>query len=307
MWSYFFAAGLSTAGAGSIAFNSLLTLITGGSALSQARHQARDDLFNRFKFPRWSWQPLSSGTAFILMSLLIGVRTTLPLMATHFKQSGEQKYLAGDLNTALENYQRAIALRPDYAEAHYNLGTLYEDFQKTDQAIAEYQLVVQSDLDSQPNSPKRLLVLRAHNNLGRLYLLKGNTQAAWVFLEKGLRFVDADAAAKNADIQYEHYKLLKNLGWVQLQQKSYLDATNYLQEAIDLQPQLKSLFAEAGGQAAPFCLQAQVLQILEAQKQNKATQTAWETCLQYAQGSNSDEAKWIGMAHEYLSNQGTEP
>ena len=175
LWSYFFAAGLSTAGAGSIAFNSLLTLLTGGSALSQVRHQARDDLFNRFRFPRWSWQPLSSGTAFVLMSLLIGVRTALPLMATHFKQTGEEKYHAGDLNTALASYQQAIALHPGYADAHYELGFLFEELQKDDQAISEYQLAIQSS-----SSNENLLTsLRANNNLGRLYLLKGDANKAF--------------------------------------------------------------------------------------------------------------------------------
>lgn len=269
--------GVDTAGVSAVVLQSVLAL-AGGSALTQQGRAALESSLKRLRIPKHYWQELGAFLSIAVLLLVMAIHTFyLPQLATNLNKSGQQNYESGQLDSALSNYQQAIALRPDYAEAHYHLGTLYEDLQKTDQAIAEYQLVVQSDLNSQPNSPERLLMLRAHNNLGRLYLLKGNTQAAWAPLEQGLGFVDADAAIKNADIQYEHYKLLKNLGWVRLQQKYYLDAANYFQEAIDLQPQLQSLFAEVGGQAAPFCLQAQVL---EAQKQNKAAQTAWETCVQ---------------------------
>jgi tetratricopeptide (TPR) repeat protein len=44
------------------------------------------------------------------------------------------------LEQALANYQKAIALNQSYAQAHYNLGLLYEDLQQFDKANAEYQL-----------------------------------------------------------------------------------------------------------------------------------------------------------------------
>jgi len=115
--------------------------------------------------------------------------------------------------------------------------------------------------------------------------------------------VDADAAAANADIRYEQYKLLKNLGWVRLQQKYYLDAQYWLEQSIDLQSSIKDQLEEAGGQAAPFCLQAQVL---EAQKQASAARKSWESCNQYAVVSNPDEAQWVGLANEKLAKDGME-
>lgn len=46
----------------------------------------------------------------------------------------------------MQFYKKAIALQPDVAEAHYNLGVLHEDLQQLDAAIEQYQIVVQSDL-----------------------------------------------------------------------------------------------------------------------------------------------------------------
>ena len=37
---------------------------------------------------------------------------------------------------ALASYDKAIALKPDYADAHYRLATLYEKQNKTDEAVA---------------------------------------------------------------------------------------------------------------------------------------------------------------------------
>jgi Flp pilus assembly protein TadD len=44
------------------------------------------------------------------------------------------------LDEAEQSYQRAVALKPDYAEAHYNLGVFYELHRKDlPRALAQYQ------------------------------------------------------------------------------------------------------------------------------------------------------------------------
>jgi tetratricopeptide (TPR) repeat protein len=232
-----------------------------------------------------------------LLLIILGFRATLPSIAARFNQNGLDDYQAGRLSSALSNYQQAIALRPDYTEAHYYLGVLYEDLQKIDQAIAEYELIVQSDSTAATSSQEHLILLQAHNNLGRLYLLKNSNQAAWIPLERGLRLVKADVTQNDANVQYEHYKLLKNMGWVRLQQQHYLDAQKWLQQAIALQPEIEHLLKEVGGHAAPFCLRAQVL---EAQQQN--AETDWIACTRYAELDNPDEAQWVGLARQRLAN-----
>jgi len=43
------------------------------------------------------------------------------------------------LTAAAEHYQKAIALRPDYAEAHLNLANLLKAQDKTADALARYR------------------------------------------------------------------------------------------------------------------------------------------------------------------------
>lgn len=283
------AGGLDAAGTGAVVLQTVLAL-AGGSALTQQGREALESNLTRLRIPKHYWQEFGAFLSIVFLALVIAVHSFgLPQLATNLNQSGLQNYEAGRLDSALSNYQQAIALSPNYAEAHYNLGTLYEDLQKTDQAISEYQWVMQSDLakESQPNSPERLIMLRSLNNLGRLHILKGNNQAAWVPLERGLNLVDADAAKANLEIRAEKYNLLKNLGWVRSQQKSYIAATDILDEAIDWDNQ----------RAPAYCLKAQVL---EAQKQNQQALSMWRKCNELGAISNADEAQWMGMAQEYL-------
>ena len=44
----------------------------------------------------------------------------------------------GKLDEALASYTQAIALKPDYAEAHYNLGVTLQELGKLDEALASY-------------------------------------------------------------------------------------------------------------------------------------------------------------------------
>jgi tetratricopeptide (TPR) repeat protein len=280
LWSYFLAGGLNAIGTGGIVFNSIVTLITGGSALTQFRQTARDDLYTRLKFPKWSWQPISSSSAIALMLMLVGIRTALPQLATYYKQNGEQNYLAGQFDAALKDYQQAIALRPDYADARYDLAILYEDLDKPDAAIAEYQLAIQTSAHSQ----NPITELKANNNLGRLYLLKGDTNSAFPPLERAANLIKINQLQTNPDHRTAYYSALKNMGWLRLLQKRSIEAEALLQLAIELSPD----------RAAAHCLQAQAL---EAQKQNQAALKQWETCLQFARRNVKEEDQWIGLAN----------
>ena len=45
----------------------------------------------------------------------------------------------GKLDEAIACYRRALELKPDYAEAHYNLGNALKDQGKPDEAVACYR------------------------------------------------------------------------------------------------------------------------------------------------------------------------
>ena len=62
----------------------------------------------------------------------------------------------GKLDDAVVSFERALALKPDYAEAHTNLGNILRDQGKLGDAAARYQRA----LALKPDFPE------AHNNLG---------------------------------------------------------------------------------------------------------------------------------------------
>ena len=61
-------------------------------------------------------------------------------------------------------YQRALQLKPDFAEAHNNLGNVFMDQGKPDEAAACYQRALQLKTD----------YVEAHNNLGNVFKVAAN-------------------------------------------------------------------------------------------------------------------------------------
>ncbi|HEY9647732.1 MAG TPA: tetratricopeptide repeat protein [Chroococcidiopsis sp.] len=284
--------GLDTTGLLPVIVQVLLTLAGGAAALTSKGRQWLETCMARWRIPKHFWAELSLVVALIVTLTVVGIHELyLPHLAIARQQQGIAAHERDQFDSALTAYRQAIALRPDFTEVHYYLGSLYEDLQQEEQAIAEYQLVVNSDFVLDPNQftdqayLERLLVqLRAYNNLGRLYLLEESERKAWLPLERGLSLVKADLAQTNPDVAREYYNLLKNMAWVRVQQERYLEAVTLANQAI-----------EQDAQRAPgYCLKAAAL---DAQKQYDAALPIWESCVQYADGSNSDEDHWVGMAY----------
>ena len=281
----FLSGGLDTVSALVVIIPSLLTLLTSG-ALTPIGRTARNYLFQKLAKSYWSF--LTMTIALILLSLLIFAHNSFPEIAVYFHDRGEQQYLAGKLEESLGNYQKAIALNPSYAEAHYHLGLLYEDLQQLTQAQTEYQLAVQQD-----SFITLLTRLKAYNNWGRLLILqKKYTQAITPLLE-GKNALDEEQVKTNQEFQQVKYALLKNLGWAQLELKHYSEAKSLLQEAINLQ----------ANKAAAYCLLAQVM---EVQNQTKEASNNWQKCIAYADANSPDEYLWKSIAQEKLK-QGRKP
>jgi len=68
----------------------------------------------------------------------------------------------GDSDKALEAFRRTIVLQPENSQAHYYLGTVYEQQDMKEEAIGEYEKAIKSGSDDET-------VLRAHLQLGRIY------------------------------------------------------------------------------------------------------------------------------------------
>ena len=109
----------------------------------------------------------------------------------------------GRTDEAIREYQAALRINPDYADAHYNLGVAYAQQGRTDEAMREYQaaLRVNPDMcrsalqpgrDLRATGPHRLrrsgssrqrygstqTMSEAHFNLGLAYGQQGRTDEA---------------------------------------------------------------------------------------------------------------------------------
>lgn len=108
----------------------------------------------------------------------------------------------GRLDEAVDSYQQALAIRPDYAEAYGDLGTVFKEQGKLDKAIASYRqaLILKPDYakayinlgvvyqeggllrEAAANYNRALAIkadyVAAHFNLGALHMSLGQTEEA---------------------------------------------------------------------------------------------------------------------------------
>jgi tetratricopeptide (TPR) repeat protein len=287
-----------------ISGQSLLALIAGGGALTQAGQEAYRRILERLTLNKRYWQEASFGFALILTLSLAGVHAMLPQFAESVHHSGADRLSVGKLDSARKHFQRAIALKPNYVEAHFNLAQVYEALQQTDQAKAEYQLVVRQKIEAcQPADRENCdlsIWLQAHNNLARLDILDKKYNIAAPLLQAGLRQLSQQPVESNSEAQRLKYELLKNLGWARLNQSFFNEAENFLQDAIQTDSQTPDA----------FCLLAK---LYDAQKAETRALTAWDQCLVLANRNpvvletQPEVNEWAAMAQEKLSTSQAEP
>ena len=106
----------------------------------------------------------------------------------HYNLGNSLKEL-GRLDEALASYTQAIALKPDYAKAHYNLGNTLKELGRLDEALASYTQVIALKPD----------FAQAHYNLG-------NTLKELGRLDEALASY-TQAIALKPDFAQAHYNL----------------------------------------------------------------------------------------------------
>ncbi|MCL6755346.1 tetratricopeptide repeat protein, partial [Nostoc sp. CCCryo 231-06] len=152
-----------------------------------------------------------------------------------------------DLSCIENTYQIIFKLQPKMWEAHYGLGSFYDDHGKYDLAEQQYKLAIQSSEQAIP----------AVNNLSRLKNIIGDYSAAEALALQGLQ------KDKDPEVQASLYK---NLGWALLEQKRYAEAKTNLQKSTELDQE----------RTDAYCLLAQVQEALNIRSKAKMY---WEFCL----------------------------
>ncbi|MDJ0595973.1 MAG: tetratricopeptide repeat protein, partial [Pleurocapsa sp. MO_226.B13] len=260
-----------------VSIQSVFALLTGGSLLTQEGRKALTNIIHRI-FHRRSWDRAGVFSSFALMLLLIGFRTSLPQFARLYNHWGWQNYEQGKLLSAESDLQRAIALNPEYSEAHSNLGLIYEDLQDFKQARKQYEIAFKQKY------------LPAWNNIAHLYILEEKySEAEQLLLRLEHGYEEMDNQTKSA--------FWKNLGWVKWEQKNYQEAKDYLEQAIALK-------ADSEQWAAPHCLLAQVLEQLN---ERTTALDQWEICLREHSIYDPNELEWGAIAAERLAPQKSQP
>lgn len=273
---------------------SFLTLLAGGGALTQAGKEGYEKALIRLHIDKNFWQEISCGLSLLLMCSLFGVNYSLPNWAIAVNRSGLENYNNKRIESAKADFERAIAMRPDYGEARYNLGWLYEEINDLDKAKAQYELAVQGDLQK---FDKEVNHLKALNNLGRLYILKKEYGTAALFLNQGIQESESTKSMTSGENSSEggvYYSLRKNMGWARLMQERYVEAEVQLRSAIALNPKRSSA----------YCLLAQVVEAKEPSNQAIALEF-WIKCISFATPrdfSQSEGDDWFGLANKRLDN-----
>ena len=130
----------------------------------------------------------------------------------------------GQLEEAFKSFQKAVALKPDYAEAQYNLGVTIHELGQMDSAIKCYEraLAIQH---AYPN---------AHNNLGQILLESGQPDAAMNHFEWAVAYQPEFSEAHN------------NLGSSLLALRQVNTAVTHYEKAIAIKPDYQLAYNNLG-------------------------------------------------------------
>ncbi len=128
---------------------------------------------------------------------------------------GEALFRKKDLVSAEKHLKKALDLNPVFFTAHYNIGLVYENFFRFDEAIYHYQRAAEDESQ----------IAKVHNSLGRVYMGKNNMKKAIFHMKKALEFNPADIVALN------------NLGVAMEIMGRLDDAAFYFSEALKVDPE----------------------------------------------------------------------
>ncbi|WP_293126260.1 tetratricopeptide repeat protein [Microcoleus sp. bin38.metabat.b11b12b14.051] len=172
---------------------------------------------------RGDWEPVFARVAQALGSMVAAPPAPSEAADAEFR-SGRDLQQQGDFAGAIECYERAIAIAPDYAAAYSNLGVLKQQGGRLTEAIAHYRQALAID---------RQLAETA-SNLGSALAEAGEIAGAIAQYERALSLNPNCAEA------------LVNLGVLREEQGDVPEAIKHYQEAVQLNPHCAAAYFNLG-------------------------------------------------------------
>ncbi|MGB0561073.1 MAG: tetratricopeptide repeat protein [Spirulinaceae cyanobacterium] len=292
----FLTVGAGVPGAFTIIGSATLAFLQTRSETTNALTNWLQKTFRRRKVPHQLQAEAQLGMSFSTFLLLLAFwNWGMPLTSTYYNVAGNINHNGGNLSTAEKDYKRSISINPQNFFAYYNLGSLYDDLQQFDAAEEAYLIAAKS-----PSLPD------AHNNLGRLYILRGEQdqsqyKTAAIILHEGLRKA---LNPKNKAALTVKYSIYKNLGWLELAQNRPNIAQDYLQNALKVADQIEA--RDQGikfNRSAANCLMAQAFSRLD---QSEDIDYYWRECCVHISLTQPEEYQWLIQARKELGRKITQ-
>ncbi|MFS8116868.1 MAG: tetratricopeptide repeat protein [Microcoleus sp.] len=138
-----------------------------------------------------------------------------PDWAEAYGNIGSARSQQGDLDSAIVNYQKAVALKPELEVLHFNLGNSFLQQNKYEEAITNYQ----NTLKIKPDWAE------VHANLGSCFSMQGRLEEALTSYQEALR------------LKPDWAEVYCRMGHIQKQDKP-LEAIAHFEKAIECNPKL---------------------------------------------------------------------
>ena len=133
-------------------------------------------------------------------------------------------YALGETDRAIDLYQRALKIDPDFVLARYDLAVTYRGMGEVDKAIAEYEKVLKIN----PRFPEAL------SNLGGQYFRKGDVKQAVAHFQKAI------------EVYPNFIQALSNLGAALNKLGNSKQALPHLKKALSLDPEFAVAYFNLG-------------------------------------------------------------
>lgn len=149
--------------------------------------------------------------------IALGKQGKLDLAIETYQRLLDLCHQQGRLEVATDCMQQAIALKPDWAEAYFYLGTLLENHGDLDQAIVRYQQAInlQEAIQSQHTLTVKPSLIEAYFRLGSVLSSQGKHREAMDISQRG---ITVKALQKPTALNIGGGSHFFKLGWVNLEE-----------------------------------------------------------------------------------------